>query len=105
MSKEFIQILVSFPSKSSADKVAKKILQERLAGCIQIFPISSKFWWKGKIEITKEWLCFIKTKKILYKKVEKLVKELHPYTVPEIISFKIENGNKDYLKWLLEETK
>jgi periplasmic divalent cation tolerance protein len=102
---EYIQIFVSFPSKSSAGKISKQLLKERLVACIQIFPINSAFWWQGKIENAKEWLCIIKTKKRAYKKIEKLIKQLHSYSVPEIISFEVQDGNKDYLKWISEVVK
>ena len=101
---QFIQIFVSFPSKKDAEKCINKLLKERVAGCIQLFPIRSSYIWKGKIENEKEWLCIIKTKKRLFSKVEKSIKETHPYEVPEIISIPILKGNKEYLTWLKEET-
>ena len=76
-------------------------MEKRLAGCIQIIgPIISTYWWKNNIETAKEWLCLIKSKKNLFEKLEKSIKEIHPYETPEIIALPIVAGSKEYLKWL-----
>ncbi len=101
----YIQIVTTVSTKTDAEKIAKFLINKRLAACIQTAgPIKSIYWWKGKIEKTKEWACIIKTRKSLYKKVEKAIKEIHPYEVPEIIAISITEGSKDYLKWLSDET-
>lgn len=104
MKTDFIQIFISFPDKKSAEKCTKLLLEKKLAGCVQLFPIKSSFRWNGKIEKVKEYLCLVKTKRVLFSKIARLVKESHPYTVPEIISCPITDGNKDYLDWLENET-
>jgi periplasmic divalent cation tolerance protein len=67
-------------------------------------PISSTYWWQGKIEDAQEWLCLAKTQAQLYEKLESLVKENHPYETPEIIAVPILAGNKGYLEWIDAET-
>jgi periplasmic divalent cation tolerance protein len=106
MKEEYIQIFTTIENKEDAEKIAKSLIEKRLAGCIQIIgPISSIYWWKNKIETSQEWLCIIKSKKKLYEEIEKSIKEIHPYEIPEIIAIQIISGSKDYLKWLDNELK
>jgi len=101
----YIQVITTVSKKSDAEKIAKSLIDKRFAACVQIIgPIKSIYRWKGKIETAKEFVCVIKTRKNLYKKVEKRIKELHPYEVPEIIAMPIVAVDKDYLKWLSNET-
>ncbi len=106
MMEEYIQILTTTEKKEDAVKIARVLIEKRLAGCIQIVgPIVSTYWWKGNVEIAEEWSCFIKSKKILYEELEKAIKEIHPYETPEIIAMAIVAGSKDYLEWLNGELK
>ena len=106
MMKEYIQVFTTTEKKEDAKKIAKALAEKRLAGCIQIVgPIGSIYWWKDKVETAEEWLCFIKSKKSLYDELEKVIKEIHPYEVPEIIAMPIVRGSKDYLEWLKNELK
>ena len=104
MMEEFIQVFMTIGKKEDADKIAKTLVEKRLAGCFQIFgPIVSTYWWKDNIETAEEWLCLIKSKKALYEELEKAIKEIHPYETPEIIAMPIVAGSEDYLKWLSSE--
>jgi periplasmic divalent cation tolerance protein len=67
-------------------------------------PILSTYWWEGQIEDAKEWLCLVKTTAGQYDELESLVKEHHPYDVPEILALPVLTGNKDYLDWIQVET-
>lgn len=101
----YIQVLTTVSKKYDAEKIAKVLIDGRLAACVQIIgPIKSIYRWKGKIENSKEWACLIKTRKTLYKKVESAIRKIHPYEVPEIIAVSIAQGSKDYLKWLSGNT-
>lgn len=103
---EYIQVLTTTGKREDAEKIAKALIEKRLAGCTQIVgPITSTYWWKGNVETAEEWLCFIKSKKALYQELEKVIKEIHPYEIPEIIAMSISAGNKDYLEWLNNELK
>lgn len=102
---KYIQILMTTPKKQEAEKIANSLLEKKLAACIQIIgPIISIYKWKGKKEKTKEWICFIKSPQKNYPKIEKLIKQKHPYKTPEIISMPIIKGNKNYLNWIDTET-
>ena len=101
---KFIQIQTTTPKRSDAIKIAEVLAKKRLSACTQIIgPIESVFRWKGKLVREKEWLCLIKTKKNLYKKVENEIKKIHPYKLPEIIATPITLGNKDYINWIESE--
>ncbi|MGB9668510.1 MAG: divalent-cation tolerance protein CutA [Thermosulfidibacteraceae bacterium] len=97
----YIMVITTTDNKELAEKIAMELLEKKLAGCIQIIgPIKSSYWWKNKIETTEEFLVFIKSKEELFGRIAKTIKELHSYTVPEIIAFPIKNGLKEYLNWL-----
>lgn len=98
--KEYIQVITTGPKKD-VDKVARELVESRLAACVQIVgPISSTYRWEGAIEEAEEWLCIIKTAKTLYPEVERTVCRLHSYKVPEILAVPVVAGNTDYLSWL-----
>jgi periplasmic divalent cation tolerance protein len=102
----FIQVFTTVGKREDAENIAKVLVEKRLAGCVQIVgPIKSTYWWKNNVETSEEWLCFIKSKKLLYGELEKAIKEIHPYETPEIIAVPIVSGNKDYLEWLNNELK
>jgi periplasmic divalent cation tolerance protein len=102
---KYIQIITTVDKRPAAERIAKILIAKRLAACVQVGgPVKSIYRWKGKVETSREWLCVIKTRKSLYKKVETAIKKNHPYEVPEIIVIPIAQGSKDYLKWIFSET-
>jgi len=104
MEKGYIQVFTTTDKREEAERIAKAIVERRLAGCVQILgPIRSTYWWKGKLETAEEWLLFIKSSEDLYERLEGAIKELHPYEVPEIIAMPIVAGSEDYLGWLRGE--
>ena len=101
--KSYIQISTTTETKKQAQKIAKYLVEQKLAACVQISgPIESTYRWKGKVETTGEHLCLIKTRASLFKKVEAAIKKLHPYETPEIIATPIIKGSREYLNWLNE---
>lgn len=101
-----IVVLVTASSKEEANKIARGLLEEKLAACVNIVEgLESRFWWQGKIDSAKEALLIIKTRKALFNKLAKKVKSLHSYTVPEIIALPIISGSKAYLDWINDCTK
>ncbi|MEM1557553.1 MAG: divalent-cation tolerance protein CutA [Thermoproteota archaeon] len=103
---EYIQVLTTVEKKEDALRIAKILLEKRLTGCVQIVgPVSSLYWWKGKIEEAEEWLCIIKSKGDLYGELEKTIRENHPYEIPEIIAMPIAFGDKSYFEWMSTELK
>ena len=104
MDNKYIQISTTVAKKSDAERIARILLQRKLSACVQIIgPITSIYRWKGKLEKSKEWLCILKTKSSLYKKVEDAIKHSHPYEIPEIIATPIIQGSKTYIEWMNKE--
>jgi periplasmic divalent cation tolerance protein len=100
-----IVILVTCGSEEEAVKIANSLVEERLAACANIIsPVRSIYRWEGKIWDEKEWLLIMKTQKKRFEDLEKKVKSLHSYSVPEIVAFPIVEGSASYLKWLEETT-
>ncbi|MEW6675845.1 MAG: divalent-cation tolerance protein CutA [Nitrospirota bacterium] len=100
-----IVVFITTSSEDEAVKIARALVEARLAGCVNIIRnIRSIYSWQGKIEDEIEVLMVVKTQKTLFDNLSKKVKELHSYTVPEIIAMPIVEGSEDYLKWLREIT-
>ncbi|MBS3917598.1 MAG: divalent-cation tolerance protein CutA [Deltaproteobacteria bacterium] len=98
-------VLVTCGSEEDAVKISNALVEERLAACANIVsPVRSIYRWEGKIWDEKEWLLFIKTQRKKFDELEKKVKSLHSYTVPEIIALPIIEGSSSYLEWLVEMT-
>ncbi len=101
---EFIQIYTTAAKKNDAEHIAKVLSGKNLSACTQIIgPITSVYQWKGKTEKSKEWLCLIKSTKGNYKKIEKIIKKIHPYELPEIIAVPIIEGSREYFNWMEKE--
>ena len=100
-----IIVYVTCPSKKEAEKIASSLLKKRLAGCCNIFPVSSRYLWKGKIESAKEHALIIKTSEKYFKKVESEIKKLHSYQIPTIEGWKVTHAEKNYAKWFDTEMK
>ncbi len=101
---EFIQVSTTVEKKSDAEHIAKILSDKKLSACTQIVgPITSVYRWKGKTEKSKEWICFIKSKKSNYKKIEAAIKKNHPYELPEIIATSIVEGSREYFNWMQKE--
>ena len=102
----FCNITTTTDKKDIIDKLSKTLLEKKYSPCIQITnPIKSQYFWDGKINSTSEYKIDIKTLDRLSDQVIALIKSIHNYKVPEIISFPITTKSKDYEKWLLENTK
>jgi periplasmic divalent cation tolerance protein len=105
MEYKHIVVFITVDSQETAQKITDKLLTERKAVCINIIPkVESYYWWQGKIENANELLLIVKTRAVLLEGLIALVKQNHPYSVPEIIALPIIGGNKDYLKWIDGET-
>jgi periplasmic divalent cation tolerance protein len=99
-----IIVLTTTATKEDAEKIVDFLLEKKLAGCVQIFPVTSKYLWKGKIESSGEFLCLVKTKDELYQPVEQAIREVHPYQTPEIVAIPVTKASQSYLDWLDKET-
>jgi periplasmic divalent cation tolerance protein len=101
---EYVQITTTTGARHDAERIAAELVSRRLAACVQISgPIASTYRWQGAVETGEEWLCTVKTSGALFPQVEHVVKQLHPYEVPELIAMPIVAGSEAYLKWLGEQ--
>ena len=88
------------------EEIADLIVKEKLGTCVnRVEGINSVYWWRGNIEKDSEELLIVKTTFEKFKELSKRVKEVHPYTVPEIIALPIAEGNEEYLNWIGESLK
>ena len=102
---EFIQVSTTVNTKETANKIARKLLDERVASCVQVLgPVNSNYWWKGRIERAKEWICLVKARANDFRRIEASIRKVHPYDVPEILAIPVLRGNTDYLNWIRKET-
>ncbi|MFW5942452.1 MAG: divalent-cation tolerance protein CutA [bacterium] len=101
---EFLQVFITAGDKAEARRLARALVERRLAGCVQIVsPIESVYWWEDEIEAAEECLCLIKTSRARYAALEAAIKELHSYDTPEILAMPVAEGNEGYLAWLQGE--
>ena len=102
----YLVLLVTVSDSEEAHKIAGELLNRRKAACVNIVPgISSLFWWQDKLDSAQENLLIIKTKAAVLDEIVRLIKEIHSYSVPEIIALPIVGGNQDYLEWVGREVK
>lgn len=99
-----IVVLVTCGSTKEARRIARALVEQRLAACVNILkvPVRSIYRWKGKVESAKESLLIIKSSRKRFGALQNAIKKLHSYDVPEIIALPIERGSFDYLAWLAE---
>ena len=99
-------LLVTAPDARIAARISDALVGERLAACVTVVPgARSTYRWKGKIERARESVLLVKTRAALVRRVERRVRELHPYEVPEILALPVAAGEGRYLRWLGESTR
>lgn len=103
---DFIQVHTAIDSREAAQRIADEVVTRRLAACCWVSgPITSTYWWQGKLEQAEEWVCTIKTRRDLYDELEKAIKEVHTYDTPEVLAIPVLVGSKSYLDWIANETR
>ena len=95
-------VLVTCSSPAEARRIARAVVEARLAACVNIVPgaVQSIYRWKGKVESARERLLLIKTSRRRLAKLRKTVEQLHSYDVPEFIALPIAAGSPAYLAWM-----
>jgi periplasmic divalent cation tolerance protein len=103
---EFCVIFCTVPHKEVGLDIANTLVSKQLAACVNIVPgLTSIYTWKDELCNDQELLLIIKTKNNLFANVEEVIKKIHPYEVPEIISLPVISGSYDYLQWVKTVTK
>jgi periplasmic divalent cation tolerance protein len=102
-----IVVLVTCGSAKEARKIARAVVEQRMAACANMVtsPVHSIYRWKGKVESAEEFLLVIKTTQGRFAELKAAVKRLHSYDVPEIIALPIAAGGTNYLNWISESVK
>jgi periplasmic divalent cation tolerance protein len=103
---EYIQVVTTTTRKADAQAIARALVEQRLAACVQVLgPVTSTYWWEGKVETNHEWQCWIKSRRDLYEQIEQAIRQLHSYAVPEIFAVPIVAGSESFLAWIDDELK
>jgi periplasmic divalent cation tolerance protein len=101
-----IQVVTTAGSREEAERIARLLVERRLAGCVQVLgPVRSLYWWEGRVEEAEEWLCIAKSREDLFPELEAAIREGHSYQVPEILATRVDQGSRPYLEWLDRELK
>jgi periplasmic divalent cation tolerance protein len=102
---EVLVVLTNCPDSTSADAIAGRLVENRLAACVnRLAPVTSTYRWEGAIETATEIPLLIKCTRARYAEVESAIRELHPYEVPEIVVLPVSGGWGPYLRWVDNET-
>jgi periplasmic divalent cation tolerance protein len=102
---DILLVSTNLPDAASAGKLARQLVEMRVAACVnQLAPCTSTYRWKGNIESATEVPLLIKTTRAAYPQLEKLIREAHPYELPEIIAVLVTAGLPSYLDWVNVET-
>lgn len=97
-------LLTTTPNREEAAKIAKLLIDEKLAACVQLLPIESFYTWQGKTQNDAEVLLLVKTRSTLFEAAIARIKTMHSYSVPEIVAMPFSAGFAGYLGWIDEVT-
>ncbi|HEX4597848.1 MAG TPA: divalent-cation tolerance protein CutA [Burkholderiaceae bacterium] len=99
-------VLTNCPDEATASRIRRELVAERLAACVNQFgPVQSTYRWQGSIEEATEITLLIKTTRERYSALEARLRQLHPYSVPEIVAIPVQGGSSEYLAWVDAETR
>ena len=100
---KYVLVTTTAETRAEADRLARQLVEQRLAACVQVMPIRSVYRWKDAIEEEQESLLVIKSSRGLFNQLRAEIEKLHSYEVPEIIAVPIVDGSEGYLEWLNRE--
>jgi len=101
----FMLVMTMVPDEQKGQQIARRLVEERLAACVTVSSACRSFyWWEEKIVEDTEFTLFIKTRSDLFAALEEKIRQLHPYSVPEVLGFPVSRGSQPYLDWLAKET-
>ena len=95
-------VLTTAGSHEEAGKIARALVERRLAACVNVVAIESVYRWKQTVESAEEWLLVIKTTAAAFDDIHAAIKQLHSYELPECVMLPIESGSQEYLEWIGE---
>ena len=98
---QFLLVITTCPDQQTAHGLANKIIEGRLAACVNILPeVVSIYQWRGERQQGTEHILYIKTEKSRYSELESMITDVHPYELPEVIAVPISNALPGYLSWI-----
>lgn len=104
--RDFTMVFVMAANGDEAESIAQALVREKLAACVNIVgSVHSIYRWRGAIENASEHMLVIKARRRDFPKLERRVRELHSYEVPEIVAMTLAAGSKPYVAWLAESTR
>jgi periplasmic divalent cation tolerance protein len=99
-----IVVLTTCDSEEQAERLARRLVEDRLAACTNIIPgVRSIYRWEGQIEAATEFLLIIKSRRDIFPKLREAIAQLHSYEIPEVIALPVADGSETYLNWLDRE--
>lgn len=101
---KFILIYTTHSNLAEAKKLAEQLLINRDIACVNYFPITSSYHWKGKVETTEETVALLKTRSEKWEKVKDFILQYHPYETPCVIKLAEVDSNESYANWIQTET-
>lgn len=103
---EFILVSTTAPSRELAQRVAERLVADRLAACVHVAgPMGSVYRWQDRVEHAEEWACHAKTTRAAFDAVAAAIRAEHPYECPEIVATPLVTGSPQYLAWLDAQVK
>src|SRR5262249_19201061 len=101
-----IVVLVNCGNKREAEGLAKSLVEKKLAACVNVLPgLVSWYWWENKLTQDQEIMLLIKSSREIFPELEKEIRRLHSYAVPEVIALPIVEGSLNYLTWIEQSMK
>jgi periplasmic divalent cation tolerance protein len=97
---EFAVVMTTTDSADDARRLARLLVERRLAGCVQVVPMTSHYVWQEQMEESAEFLLLVKTRSERYDEIEMTLRAEHTYDVPEIVAVPITHGSASYLAWI-----
>jgi periplasmic divalent cation tolerance protein len=97
-------IMTTTDSEAGAETIAQALLEKRLAACVQIHPVKSRYLWQGAVERAQEWALSIKARAADFEEIATTIGAAHTYELPEIVAVPILAGEADYLDWIDQAT-
>ena len=100
-------VLVTCGTLSEARRIANAAVEAKLAACVNVLlnPVESIYRWKGKVEVSREYLLVMKSTARRLVELERIVRSMHSYDVPEFLVLPVVSGSHEYLRWLVESVK
>ena len=104
MTSEYCIAMTTLEDEESASRLARSVVEAKLAACVQLMHIRSTFSWEGRVEDAAEVLVLMKTRADVYERLQQFISDNHPYDVPEILQIPVTSGSGPYLSWVNDNT-